>query len=197
MRTSGLREGIYDPARGDWTFDTSSLRNLEAAGLAGTIALSFVGRAHLVPEVVRELPDRSVFLTSPIKWCDVQAVMLPAQQALYALLRQRWSSEPGKDQGEAAAITLAAYSGYSLICDDGTGFRAATSQEARICTMRTTSFVVAMVRAGWVGSDQAWDGVEAMRKAGRIQLGRIPWVDRAGFDALCRLQFDNCPFGTG
>jgi hypothetical protein len=186
---------IYDPTVGDWTFDTSSLRNLDAGGLAGALALNFGGRAHLVAEVDKELPATSVFKTSRIVWFDVQTVTLPAEQTLYNLLRLRWGSAPGKDGGEAAAITLCAARGYKLVCDDGVGFRAAESVEARVCTMRTTSLIVAMARALWITPDEGWTAILTMQAAGRTSLGPIPWSDRAGYDALCAVVgFDACRF---
>lgn len=182
---------IYDPLVGDWTFDTSSLNNLDAGSLAGAVALNMRGRVHLVPEVAGELRADSVFVTSRFPWCDVQAIALPQEQALYSSLRQHWGSTAGKDRGEAAAITLAARHSYQFVCDDGVGFR--TAQRAgQICTMRTTALVVAMVRATWITADDGWHGIDAMVKAGRW-LGPIPWTNRAGFDALCQAPgFDAC-----
>jgi predicted nucleic acid-binding protein len=184
---------IYDPRVGHWTFDTSSLRNLDSGHLAGAVVLNMRGRVHLVPEVVKELPSSSVYRTSPFTWYDVEPILLPREQHLYSLLRLRWKSEPGKDQGEAAAITLAAGHGYGLVCDDGTGVRAATSPEAQVCTMRTTALVVAMARAAWISSGDGWQAIEAMLAAGEWLGRRIPWADRVGFDALCAIAtFDVC-----
>lgn len=185
---------VYDPRSGHWTLDTSSLWNLDVGRLAGAVVLNLRGRAHLVPEVVAEIPSTSVFRTSPFPWYDVQPITLPAEQGLYSALRLRWASAPGKDRGEAAAITLAVGHGYGFICDDGAGVRAATSAAGQICTMRTTALVVAMVRAGWISADDGWDGITQMLAAGR-QLGRqMPWDDQAGYDALCAIsEFDTCP----
>lgn len=186
---------IYNPTIGHWTFDTSSLRNLDAGALAGALALNFRGRTHLVAEVNAELPGMSVFKTSPLAWFDVGTVTLPAEQALFNLLRLRWGSAPGKDGGEAAAITLAAGHEYKFVCDDGVGFRAAESEEARVCSMRTTSLIVAMVRATWITADDGWTAILTMQAAGRTKLGPVPWSDRPGFDALCAVVgFDDCRF---
>jgi predicted nucleic acid-binding protein len=179
---------------GEWTFDTSSIRNLDAGRLLGALVLQFRGRVHLVSEVNREVPANSVVKTSPFSWYDVMSVELPAEQALYEALRLHWGSAPGKDQGEAAAITLAAAHGYRLVCDDGVGFRAATHASAAVCTMRTTGLVIAMVRAGWLTPNDGWQAVSDMLAAGRTMLGPIPWGSRADFDALCAIPtFDVCP----
>lgn len=184
---------IYDPRVGHWTFDTSSLRNLDAGHLLGVLATSFRGRVHLVAEVDAELPSTSPLRTSLIPWHDVMSVTLPAELTLYNLLRLRWGSAAGRDGGEAAAITLAAGHAFRFVCDDGVGFRAAASPEAMVCVMRTTTFVVAIVRAGFIAVDDGWAAVQAMLAAGRTWLGPVLWADRAGFDALCgQAGFDPC-----
>jgi predicted nucleic acid-binding protein len=182
---------IYDPRVGNWTLDTSSLWNLDVGHLAGALAWNMRGRVFLVPRVQSEWPSDCVYATTAFEWFTSQDIQLPAEQRLYAELRLRWGSAPDKDRGEAAAITLAAGHGYMFICDDGTGFRAAT-RDGAICTMRTTAFVVAMVRGGWISLDEGWNAIDEMRNAGR-KLGPIPWTDRAGYDALCAVQgFDAC-----
>jgi predicted nucleic acid-binding protein len=184
---------IYDPRVGHWTFDTSSLRNLDDGKLAGSLVVNFKGRAHLVSEVMQELPSTSVLRSPLFPWFDVESVTLPAEQALFSLLRQRWGSAPGKDRGEAAAIVLAARGGYRFVCDDSTGFRAAESQEARVCTMRTPSLVVAMVRVGWILPDDGWTAIQDVLAAGNWL--NIPWADRTEYDALCAIPgFDPCRF---
>jgi predicted nucleic acid-binding protein len=182
---------IYDPRVGNWTLDTSSLWNLDVGHLAGALVLNMRGHVFLVPRVQSEWPSNCVYATAAFQWFTSQDIQLPAEQHLYEQLRLRWGSAPDKDRGEAAAITLAASRGYLLICDDGTGFRAAT-RDGAICTMRTTAFVVAMVRCGWISADDGWTSIAEMQNAGR-KLGPIPWADRAGYDALCGIPgFDAC-----
>ena len=182
---------IYDPRLGHWTFDTSTLRNLDDGRILGALPVNFRGRAHLVREVVQELPPESPVFGLP--WFETHDLELPEHFALYRELRRRWSSEPGKDRGEAAAITLAAAHGWYLACDDGTGYRTAANPPASLCVVRTTRLVVAMVRAAWLTPDDGWDAVESMAKAGN-RLGPIPWTDRHGFDQLCaEAIFDDCP----
>jgi predicted nucleic acid-binding protein len=182
---------VYDPRVGDWTFDTCSLRNFEASGLLSTIVLQFNGRAHLVAEVLAELPYPSPITNLP--WFQTEAVMLPACANLYRELRAHWSSASGADQGEAACITLAFANRWGLITDDGVAFRTAT-RYGSLAVMRTTALIIAMARAGWVTPDEGWAGFEAMILAGRNKLGTIPWGDRAGFVRLCLVPaFDPWP----
>jgi hypothetical protein len=76
--------------------------------------------------------------------------------------------------------------------------KAAESPEARVCTMRTTAFVVALVRAGIITADEGWTAIADMQAARRSRLRAIPWADRAGFDALCTATgFDAAPPMTG
>ena len=182
---------IYDPRLGQWTFDTSTLRNLDDGHLLGALPVNFRGRAHLVREVVQELSAASPVFRMP--WFETHDLTLPAHFELYRALRRRWSSEPGKDRGEAAAITLAAANGWRLACDDGTGYRTASNPPANLCVVRTTRLVIGMVRAAWLTPDDGWDGIEEMAKAGNW-LGSLPWSDRDEYERLCSdPSFDRCP----
>ena len=183
---------VYDPRLGHWVFDTCSLRNFEPSGLLGDLALKFQGRARLVDEVIDELPANSPCLSFP--WYQRQSVVLPEHAQLYRALRGHWRSAFGADRGEAACITMAFANGWGFITDDGTAFSTATNNMACLATMRTTALILAMVRAAWVSADQAWAGYQAMISAKREKLGPIPWADRTGFDALCKVAgFDPRP----
>jgi hypothetical protein len=173
----------YDPRVGDWTFDTCSLRNLEAGGLLPFAVLNFAGRAHLVADVLRELPGLSRVPRLP--WYTRHEVMLPTHAKLYRALRARWASAPGADEGEAACITLAFANGWGLVSDDGVAVRTATASPANLAVMRTTALIVSMVMAGWLTADDGWTGYQFMLAAKRTKLGSIPWSDRASYDALC------------
>jgi predicted nucleic acid-binding protein len=173
---------VYDPRVGDWTFDTCSLRNIEAGGMLSVIVLNFAGRAHLVAEVLREMPGLS--LVSKLPWYVREEVLLPAHTTLYRALRARWVSAPGTDEGEAACITLAFAHRWALVTDDGVAVRTAQAPPASLAVMRTTALILAMVMAGWLSPDEAWAGYEAMLAAKRTKLGDIPWADRPAFDAL-------------
>lgn len=182
---------VYDPRIGEWTFDTCSLRNLEASGLLGTVVLQFNGRAHIVAEVLAELPCPSPITNLP--WFNRESVMLPSHAKLYRELRAHWASAHGADQGEAGCITLAFAYAWGLVTDDGVAFRTAT-RYGSLAVMRTTALLVAMARAGWVTSDAVWGGYEAMIQAGRTKLGSIPWTDRADLERLCMVPtFDAWP----
>jgi len=182
---------IYDPRLGQWTFDTSTLRNLDDGHLLGALPVNFRGRAHLVREVVQELSAVSPVFGMP--WFETHDLTLPAHFELFRSLRRKWSSEPGKDRGEAAAITLAAANGWRLACDDGTGFRTAADPPASLCVIRTTRLVIGMVRAAWLTPDEGWDGIEEMAKAGN-RLGSFPWADRDEYERLwADPTFDSCP----
>jgi hypothetical protein len=186
-------EPIYDPRLGQWTFDTSTLRNLDDGHLLGALPVNFRGRAHLVREVVQELSAVSPVFGMP--WFETHDLTLPAHFELFRSLRRKWSSEPGKDRGEAAAITLAAASGWRIACDDGTGYRTAANPPANLCVVRTTRLVIGMVRAAWLTPDDGWDGIEEMAKAGN-RLGSLPWADREEYEGLCAgPTFDSCPPG--
>lgn len=183
---------FYDPRVGDWTFDTCSLRNLEAGGFLPTVVLHFRGRAHLVADVVRELPGLS--LVTRLPWYAEHKVMLPEHQILYRALRAKWASAPGADEGEAACITLAYSNQWALISDDGVAVRTASAPPASLPVMRTAALLIAMVRAGSLTADDAWAGYHAMRAAGRTKLGPPLWADRASFDVLCAVAgFDPRP----
>lgn len=182
---------LYDPRVGHWTFDTCSLRNFEASGLLGTIALQFNRRAHLVAEVLAELPYPSPITNLP--WFQTESVMLPAHAKLYRELRAHWSSAAGADQGEAACITLAFANGWGLVTDDSVAFHTAT-RYGSLAVMRTTALIVAMARAGWITAGAGWAGFEAMMLAGRNKLGTVPWANRADLDRLCQVAtFDAWP----
>jgi len=183
---------VYDPRQGDWVFDTCSLRNFEPSGLLGSLAFNFQGRAHLVDEVIDELPANSPCLG--FGWYQQQSVVLPEHAQLYRALRKHWRSTLGADRGEAACITLAFANGWGFITDDGTAFSTATDKLACLATMRTTGLILAMVRAAWVSADEAWAGYQAMILAKREKLGPMPWADRNGFEALCQISsFDPRP----
>lgn len=183
---------ILDPRLGDWTFDTSSIWHLDAGQLLGAVVLNMQGRVHLLGQVIGELPPGSAAF-GMIPWYDRRDLTLPAHQTLYAKMRQAWGSAPGKDRGEAACIALAFTNAWRFVCDDRIGVATARSA-AGLCVNRACELVVAMVRVGWITSDQGWIGVEAMIAAGR-KVHPLPWADRPAFDALGAIAtFDPCGF---
>lgn len=192
---------FFDPRTGGWTFDTNTILSLEAGSLIGAVAMHMHGRIHLLADVITEARTSAVLastaLGSRFSWYSEEKLTLPAHLAQYAQLRQSWGSAPGKDGGEAACITLAAARDWSFVCDDRVGFNTASRPPANLCTMRTTSFVIAMVRSGWLSKGDAWDAIHAMDAAGRW-LGPIPWTTRVDFDRLCDVpSFATCPHASG
>lgn len=123
-------------------------------------------------------------------WFAADSVMIPADSELYRRLRWQWSSDPGKDEGEAASLVLAKRHGWWMLCDDGTAF--ATAIAEGICCTRTTAFLVAFVRLGRMSAATAWAAYEQMLTAGR-RLGTPPWTDKVDFERLCAVTgFDPC-----
>jgi hypothetical protein len=192
---------FYDPRTGGWTFDTNTILSLEAGSLLGAIAMNMRSRVHLLADVVGEARTSAVLastsLGSRLSWYSEERLTLPAHQTLYTRLRQSWGSAPGKDGGEAACITLAAAYDWSFVCDDRVGFTTASLPPASLCTMRTTSLVIAMVRSGWLSKVDAWAAIQAMLTAGRW-LGPSPWIGHADFDHVCDVaSFASCRHTSG
>lgn len=188
------RSTVYDPTVGEWSFDTSSLINLDIGELLDVAMDRFAGRAHLVEEVLNELDKGST--GQPVRsrdWFTFEQLDVATHATKYRSIRLRWpTTEPGKDEGEAATIVLAAEHHWRMVCEDGIGHKTARFEEG-ICVMRTVDLLVAMVRARWVTGDEAWAGYERMVRA-RRRLGVVPWSTRQEFDQLCnwRHGYEQC-----
>lgn len=192
-----LRGDVYDPREGEWIFDASALINLRAGGLLEVVRERFAGRAHLLAEVGEELDKGE---TGPAvrssDWFTEQTLSAPDHLKEYRDLRFRWGMEPGRDKGEAASLVFAGVHRFGVIVDDSEGYLIARIEKG-LCVMRMIDLVVAMVRAGWLSNQEAWDGVRQMVDAGQTKLGVIPWgdlADRQAFDQYCRRNhgFDRC-----
>lgn len=175
---------VLDPTSGNWMFDANVLINLLIAGLAGVAMMHFKGRAYLAEEVLLEINRGSAGdAYARLNALVVERLTLEADFADYLELRRRWSmDDPLADRGEAASIILAKKAGYSFVTDDGVGYKAATREV--VATTRTPQLVIAMVRAGWITTDEGWEGMQKMVAVER-RLGTLPWNDRPDFDAFC------------
>jgi predicted nucleic acid-binding protein len=197
MAAKRLRGDVYDPREGEWTFDASTLISLRVAGLLPLVRKQFAGRAHIMAEVCEELDKGE---TGPEVRADAWFIEeeLEAAEHLkeYRDLRLRWGSEAGRDQGEAASLVLCGAHRHGLVVDDSVGYSVARNEKG-LCVMRMIDLVVAMVRAGWLTNQEAWDALRQMVDAGRTKFGVIPWGeldDRRAFDQHCRKDrgFDRC-----
>jgi hypothetical protein len=177
---------FLDPTTQEWAFDSSGLINAAiATGFLDVIIRNFRGRAHLVTEVlVNELdlgPTGREVRSRP--WFQEHTIVGPEDLARMAALRQRWSSRPGRDRGEAAIITQAERTGWTVVFDDGTAYR--TAREMGIRTTRTPQLLVSTVRANWWTSRQAWEAYRVLCASGQRRLGPMPWSSWEQFDELC------------
>lgn len=165
-------------------FDANTLINLFIAGLAGVAMMKFKGRAYVAEEVLLEINRGSAGEAyARLSALGVLCLTVDADFADYLQLRRRWRmDDPRADRGEAASIILAKKAGHVFVTDDGVGCKASTKEG--VATTRTPQLVISMVRAGWITTDDAWEGVHKMVVAKR-RLGHLPWKDRAEFDALC------------
>ncbi|MEK6191359.1 MAG: hypothetical protein AABM41_03420 [Chloroflexota bacterium] len=197
MAAKRLRGDVYDPREGEWIFDSSALISLRIGGLLALVRGRFAGRAHLLAEVCEELDGGE---TGPevrgTDWFTEEELEAAEHLTEYRDLRLRWGSEPGRDKGEAASLVLAGARNHRIVVDDSLGYSVGRNEKG-LCIMRMIDLVVAMVRAGWLSNQEAWEALRRMVDAGRTRLGVIPWGDlddRRAFDQYCRRDhgFDRC-----
>jgi predicted nucleic acid-binding protein len=169
-----------DPRAGEVTFDSSTLINIDSAPeFRDLIMRKFSGRTHLAAEVLAEL-DRG--LTGPNvrtqpPWFVEEAVIGPPLLSRMSTFMLRC------DLGEAATLTLAQARSWTVVIDDGAGYRLAVDEHIRVT--RTPQLLVSTVRAGWCSSRQAWEAYRAMIQVRGQRPGPIPWAGWEQFDALC------------
>lgn len=150
--------------------------------MAGHLVSGFHGRAHLADEVLHEINKGPAgLILTRVNWFRVETLILEEDLALYANLRLRWGSQPGRDCGEAASIVLAKRHSWLFVTDDGTGYYAAGRQG--VCVTRTPQLLVSMVRAGWMSKTDGWQALQLMRARGR-QFGQLSWTG-SDFHSLC------------
>lgn len=180
---------FLDPRTGEWCFDASPLlRAYEADPFLLRLMGGFKGRAHLLGDVLDEVRGPAGGTIQIVGWCAREELILDEDRTLYAELRRRWNSKPGRDRGEAASIVAARRHGWILVIDERIGFQAALDLGVRVT--RTTNLLVSTVRAGWWSADDAWAAygrlLEFHRTQGsRPRLGPSLWNGRDEFVQLC------------
>jgi hypothetical protein len=121
---------FLDPTSGRWIFDSTVLNNFFEAGIAGHLVMCFAGRAVLAAEVAAEVDVRPIKgAYRLIRWFEEIDLQLNDIK-VYAQLRLRWGSAPGKDGGEAASIVIAHNEQLTFVTDDGTAYRARVRWES-------------------------------------------------------------------